>query len=202
MDTTHRSSRRGVSGQEETSAERRARFEQEALQHNSALNATARRITGNPVDAEDLLQDAYTQAYASFDQFRPGTNFKAWVRRIMINQYINSWRKKQRRPRQFLTAEIEDQQFHLFDAYTPTSLKSAEASALERISNPDLEAAFRKIAPPRRVAIYLVAVEGLSYREVAETMGTPVGTVMSRIHRGRRQLRTLLPQYAPESSAT
>jgi RNA polymerase sigma-70 factor (ECF subfamily) len=195
----HRPTGPGATGQHEDPAERRARFEREALQHGRALNATARRITGNPVDAEDLLQEAYAHAYASFDQFCPGTNFSAWVRRIMVNQDINAWRKKQRRPHHFLTAEIEDRQLSHTSAYSPAALRSAESDALDRFLNPDFEAAFHKIPPLRRLAIYLVDVEGFSYREVAERMGTPVGTVMSRIHRGRRQLRGLLPQYAPRS---
>ncbi|WP_231406582.1 sigma-70 family RNA polymerase sigma factor [Streptomyces sp. MC1] len=202
VDTEHRPSGLGAAGRGEAPAERRARFEGEALQHNRALSAIARRITGNSVDAEDLLQEAYAQAYASFDQFQPGTNFKAWVRRIMVNKYISAWKKMQRRPRQFLTPMIEDQQLPNLGTHAPTAPVSAESDALERLLNPDLEAAFHKISPPRRLAIYLVDVEGLSYREVAETMGTPVGTVMSRIHRGRRQLRELLSQYAPESRTT
>ncbi|MFJ9729532.1 sigma-70 family RNA polymerase sigma factor [Streptomyces sp. NPDC101209] len=178
--------------QNESGAERRARFEQDALAHRRSLLATARRMARNPADAEDLLQDAYTRAYASFDQYRPGTNFAAWVRRILINQYINDYRKEQRRPRQYLVANAEEQQLSQHDAYGHIPFDSAESAALANLASPDLKAALSMVPPVRRTAVYLADVEGFSYQEIAEFMGTPVGTVMSRIHRGRKQLRSLL----------
>jgi RNA polymerase sigma factor, sigma-70 family len=141
-------------------------------------------MTRHAADAEDLVQEAYARAYASFDQFRPGTNFAAWMKKIMVNQYISSRRRQQCRPTLCFSSEVGDQQLARLGAYASGVSKSAEADALERIVNPDLKAAFRQIPPPRRLAVYLADVEGLSYREIAETMGTPVGTVMSRIHRG------------------
>ncbi|MGW2938414.1 sigma-70 family RNA polymerase sigma factor [Streptomyces sp. NPDC001156] len=155
------------------------------------------RITRHAADAEDLVQEAYARAYASFDQFRPGTNFGAWIKRIMVNQHISARRRQQCRPRLCLSSEVEDQQPAHLGAYASGALKSAEADALERIVNPDPTAAFRQIPPPHHLAVYLADIEGLSCREIAETMETPVGTVMPRIHRWHRQLRWLLPQYAP-----
>lgn len=187
----------GTSSQQESPTQRRARFEEEALPHRRTLYAAAWRMTRHAADAEDLVQEAYARAYASFDQFRPGTNFAAWMKKIMVNQYISSRRRQQCRPPLCFSSEVGDQQLARLGAYASGVSKSAEADALERIVNPDLKAAFRQIPPPRRLAVYLADVEGLSYREIAETMGTPVGTVMSRIHRGRRQLRWLLPQYTP-----
>jgi RNA polymerase sigma-70 factor (ECF subfamily) len=187
----------GTSGQQESPAQRRARFEQEALPHRRTLYAAAWRMTRHAADAEDLVQEAYARAYASFAQFRPGTNFAAWMKKIMVNRYISTRRRQQCRPNLCFSSEVGDQQLARLGAYASGVSKSAEADALERIVNPDLKAAFRQIPPPRRLAVYLADVAGLSYREIAETMGTPGGTVMSRIHRGRRQLRRLLPQYMP-----
>jgi RNA polymerase sigma-70 factor (ECF subfamily) len=193
VENTYSVSEPGTGGQRESSARRRARFEEEALPHRRTFHAAAWRLTRNAADAEDLVQEAYARAYASFDQFRPGTNFAAWMKRIMVNQYISARRSQQRRPRLCFSPEVGDQQLERLGAYASGAPKSAEADALERIVDPDLKAAFRQISPPRRLAVYLADVEGLSYREIAEAMGTPVGTVMSRIHRGRRQLRWLLP---------
>jgi RNA polymerase sigma-70 factor (ECF subfamily) len=187
----------GTSSQRESPAQRRARFEEEALPHRRTLYAAAWRMTRHAADAEDLVQEAYARAYASFDRFRPGTNFAAWMKKIMVNQYISTRRRQQCRPHLYLSSELEDEQLARLGAYASGAPKSAEAEALESIVNPDLQAAFRLISPPRRLAVYLAAVEGLSYREIAETMGTPVGTVMSRIHRGRQQLRWLLQQHTP-----
>ncbi|MBY8346113.1 MULTISPECIES: sigma-70 family RNA polymerase sigma factor [Streptomyces] len=179
-------------GQNESCTERRARFEQDALAHRRSLLAAARRMARNPADAEDLVQDAYTRAYASFDKYRPGTNFGAWMRRILVNQYINTYRKEQRRPRQYLVADAEEQQLPHHDAYGRLAFGSAESAALAHMPSPDLKAALSVVPPVRRTAVYLADVEGFSYREIADFMGTPVGTVMSRIHRGRKQLRSLL----------
>ncbi|MEV0186771.1 sigma-70 family RNA polymerase sigma factor [Streptomyces sp. NPDC050625] len=185
--------------QNESGTERRARFEQDALPHRRSLLAAARRMARNPADAEDLVQDAYTRAYASFDQYRPGTNFGAWMRRILVNQYINDYRKEQRRPRQFLVADADEQHVPHPDAYGHPSFASAESAALAHLPSPDLKAALGMVPPVRRTAVYLADVEGFSYREIADFMGTPVGTVMSRIHRGRKQLRSLLlPEYGKE----
>jgi RNA polymerase sigma-70 factor (ECF subfamily) len=190
-------------GQNESCTERRARFEQDALAHRRSLLAAARRMARDPADAEDLLQEAYARAYASFDQYRPGTNFGAWVRRILVNQYINMYRKEQRRPRQYLVADADEQQLSHPDAYGHTAFGSAESAVLAHLASPDVKAALRMVPPVRRTAVYLADVEGFSYREIADFMGTPVGTVMSRIHRGRKQLRSLLlPHYGNGGQAS
>lgn len=187
----------GTSSLRVRSAQRRARFEEEALPHRRTLYAAAWRMTGHAADAEDLVQETYARAYASFDQFRPGTNLVAWMKKIMVNQYRSSYRRQRCRPQLCFFPDVGDQQLGRPGAYDSGALRSAEAYALEHIVNPDIKAAFHQISPQRRLAVYLADVEGLSYREIAETMETPVGTVMSRLHRGRKQLRSLLPQYAP-----
>lgn len=190
-------------GRNESWAERRARFEQDALAHRRSLLATARRMARNPADAEDLLQEAYARAYASFEQYRPGTNFGAWMRRILVNQYISAYRKEQRRPRHYLVADADAQQLPQHDAYGHSAFASAESAVLAHLASPDLKAALSMVPPVRRTAVYLADVEGFSYREIADFMGTPVGTVMSRVHRGRKQLRSLLlPRYGNGEKAS
>ncbi|MFF0793786.1 sigma-70 family RNA polymerase sigma factor [Streptomyces spiralis] len=191
----HFPSEPGTRDHRESPAQRRARFEEEALPHRRTLYAAAWRMTRHAADAEDLVQEAYARAYASFDRFRPGTNFAAWMKKIMVNQYISGCRRQQCRPQLCLSSEVGDEQLARPGAHASDAPKSAEAEALESIVNPDLKAAFRRLSPPRRLAVYLADVEGLSYREIADRMGTPEGTVMSRIHRGRRQLRRLLQQH-------
>ena len=186
-----------VDREKESAEQRRKRFEADALQYMNQLYSAALRYTKNPSDAQDLVQDTYAKAYVSFHQFEPGTNLKAWLYRILTTTFINTYRKDQRRP-QLSDQELEDWQIADASSHTSDQGKSAEDVALENLPDSDIKRALAEIPEEFRIAVYLADVEGFSYKEIAEIVGVPTGTVMSRLHRGRKQLREKLTDYARE----
>lgn len=182
----------------ESPQERRVRFERDAMQFVDQLYSAAMRMARNPSDAEDLVQEAYTKAFSAFHQYRPGTNLKAWLYRILTNTYINLYRKRQREPLQSNSDQVEDWQLARAESHTSRGLRSAEAEALDHLPDSDVKDALQSIPEEFRLAVYFADVEGYAYKEISDIMNTPIGTVMSRLHRGRKMMRELLADYAKE----
>jgi len=182
----------------ESIEQRRVRFERDAMQYVDQLYSAAMRMARNPSDAEDLVQEAYTKAFSAFHQYRPGTNLKAWLYRILTNTYINLYRKRQREPLPSGSDQIEDWQLARAESHTSSGLRSAESEALDHLPDSDVKNALQSIPEEFRLAVYFADVEGYAYKEISDIMNTPIGTVMSRLHRGRKMLRDLLSEYAAE----
>jgi RNA polymerase sigma-70 factor (ECF subfamily) len=185
----------GVNATAATGARREERFIEEALPYADQLYSAAIRMTHNQADAEDLVQETYAKAFASFGRFRQGTNIRAWLYRILTNTFISGYRLRQREPRRSAAETIEDWQLARAGSHTPGGLRSAEETALERLPDLAVKDALEKLPADFRLAVYLADAEGFSYREIADIMRAPIGTVMSRLHRGRTQLRSLLEDY-------
>lgn len=186
--------------QELSGTDRQARFADEAIPYIRRLYPTALRLTRNHCDAEDLLQETFAKAYVKFHQYSPGTNLRAWLHRILVTTFYSSCRRRERRATEVLAAEIFDsagQQDGL--AQLP---RSAEAEALENIGDSRVMHALGTLPECFKVAVYLADVEGYRYAEVAELTGAPLGTVMSRIHRGRAMLRQNLRPRTPGDRVT
>jgi RNA polymerase sigma-70 factor (ECF subfamily) len=187
-----------IEEQEDSAARARAEFEEQALPFMDQLYGAAMRMTRNPADAADLVQETFVKAFASWKTFTQGTNLKAWLYRILTNTYINTYRKKQREPYQGTIDDLEDWQLGGAESTTATSTRSAEAEAIDRMPASVVKDALQAIPEDFRLAVYLADVEGFAYQEIADILKTPLGTVMSRLHRGRRMLRELLAEYAHE----
>ena len=181
----------------ESATDRNDRFERDALVFMDQLYAAALRYTKNPEDARDLVQDTYLKAFNSFHQFEEGSNLRAWLYRILTTTFINTYRKDQRRP-QLASGELEDWQLAEAQSHTSDLGKSAEVEALENLPDSDIKRALQEIPEEFRIAVYLADVEGFSYKEIANIVEVPAGTVMSRLHRGRKLLREKLADYAKE----
>ncbi|MCO5293640.1 MAG: sigma-70 family RNA polymerase sigma factor [Homoserinimonas sp.] len=179
-----------------SSLELRRMFEEQALPFMDQLYAAAMRMTRNPTDASDLVQETYVKAFAAFAGYRQGTNLKAWLYRILTNTFINDYRKNQRNPFQGSIDGMEEWQVGEAISATATTTRSAEAEAIDHLPDSAIKDALQSIPEEFRLAVYFADVEGFSYQEIAEIMKTPVGTVMSRLHRGRQMLRKLLSEYA------
>ena len=174
-----------------------ATFADTAMEHMSALYSAALRMTRNPADAEDLLQETYLKAYRSYGTFQEGTNLKAWLYRILTNTYINAYRAKKRRPEQTDVEDVEDLYLYhrLGGLEAAAAGRSAEEEVLERFTDDDVKSALESLPENFRMAVLLADVEGFSYKEIAEIMDVPIGTVMSRLHRGRRALQKALHDF-------
>ena len=174
--------------------ERQRRFEEEALPYLDGMFGAAMRLTRNPSDAEDLLQETFMRAFAAYDSFEPGTNLKAWLYRILMNTYISSYRKQKRSP-QTVSAD-GDEEFSLYRQIIDDGGRTPEAEVLAGIPDEEVKQALDELPEQFRLAVLLADVEGFSYKEIADITDTSIGTVMSRLHRGRKALQKALWEYA------
>ncbi len=185
----------GTSTRYTMSPELAERFERDVLPYRPSLQRSAFRLTHHPQDAEDLVQETLARACSGYHHFQPGTNLRAWLHRILENAFISSYRKRQREP---LVVIADSEQLGAMQppAQHLAATRSAEEQALARMPADEIASALRALPEDFRLAVYLIDVEGRTYRETAAMMGTPIGTVMSRVHRARTSLRSQLLAHA------
>ncbi len=181
-----------------------ATFAEQAMDYMSPLYTAALRMTRNPSDAEDLVQETYLKAYRAFGGFQEGTNLKAWLYKILTNTFINSYRAKKRRPEESDLDDVEDLYLYrrLGGLEAATAGRSAEDEVLDHFTDDDVKAALEALPEQFRMAVLLADVEGFSYKEIADIVDVPIGTVMSRLHRGRKALQKRLYEFAVERHLT
>ena len=182
-----------------SSRELREAFTRDAMQYVDQLYAAALRMSRNPADAQDLVQETYLKAFAAYHQYQQGTNLKAWLYRILTNTYINVYRKRQREPQQANTEQVEDWQLAAAGNHDAVGLRSAETEALASMPDSEVKDALEALPEDFRMVVYYSDVEGFAYKDIAQMLEIPLGTVMSRLHRGRRILRERLADYAREN---
>jgi RNA polymerase sigma-70 factor (ECF subfamily) len=189
-----------VPGTAETVEQRSDRFQRDVLPFLDQLYSAALRMTRNPADAEDLVQETFAKAFASFHQFKEGTNLKAWLYRILTNTFINSYRARKRRPEQTDIDDVEDLYLYrrLGGLEAASVGRSAEEEVLEHFTESDVKEAVEALPEQFRLAVLLADVEGFSYKEIADILDIPIGTVMSRLHRGRKALQKTLHEFGME----
>ena len=180
----------------------RANFERDALPYGQQLYSAALRMTRNPTDAEDVVQETFLKAYRGYDTFKEGTNLKAWLYRILTNTYINRYRKEKRRPAEVELGELQD--LYLFKRLGEASgaERSTEERVLESMVDADIKDALESLPEKFRMPVLLADVEGFSYKEIADIIDVPIGTVMSRLHRGRKALQKKLWSLAEQRGLT
>jgi RNA polymerase sigma-70 factor (ECF subfamily) len=176
----------------------RSAFAEQAMQYAPQLYSAALRMTRNAADAEDLVQDAYLRAYRSFATFEQGTNLRAWLFRILTNAYINTYRAKQRRPQETELGEVEDLYLYKRVANLGSTARSAEDTLFEMFTDDEVKAALEELPDIFRMPVLLADVQDFSYKEIAEILDIPIGTVMSRLHRGRKAMQKKLVDFAME----
>ena len=179
-----------------------ATFEEDAMQYAGQLYSAALRMTRNPADAEDVVQETFLKAYRAYDSFQAGTNLKAWLYRILTNTYINRYRKQQRRPSEVELGELQDLYLYRRLGDPSGATESAEDTALDQFVDKDIKAALESLPEHFRMPVLLADVEEFSYKEIAEILDIPIGTVMSRLHRGRKALQKKLWSLAEERGMT
>ncbi len=177
-----------------------ANFERDALQYSSQLYSAAMRMTRNPSDAEDLVQETFLKAYRAYDSFQEGTNLKAWLYRILTNTFINKYRKDSRRPSEVDLGDVEDLYLYrrLGSEDTAEAARTTEDRVLDGLVESDIKVAVEELPENFRMPVLLADLEGFSYKEIAEILDIPIGTVMSRLHRGRKAMQKRLWEFASE----